>query len=200
MGLIAAPYRLVRTKASALTNALIRDSNVFVTETFAYSANYWTTSNTYNQVYTLKEGMNIGEEAKFEAYNKLAFTKVCLGFEASGTRKYLQIEKKSSSMLELMNSGYQATTLGPSEWQSAINGSILLPYCNREGFNVLPSLKAVRIGLATNQEDDCKTPDGFLGLGIGNLVIWCGMNDTRTGNQECYSKTDIKADGFILVK
>ena len=95
---------------------------------------------------------------------------------------------------------FPATTLGPSEWQSAINGSKLLPHCNREGFNVLPNLKTVRIGLVTNPENDCKTPDGFLGIGIGDLAIWCGMNDTRTGNQECYSKTDIKADGFILVK
>ena len=75
--------------------------------TFNYDANYWTTGNTYNHAYTVDEGMDIGQEAKYEAYNKLAFTKVCLIFEIHGTKTYLQIDKTASSMLHVMNSGYQ---------------------------------------------------------------------------------------------
>ena len=74
--------------------------------TFQYNANYWTSSNTYNHVFDLNKGMD-REEAKFDAFNKLAFTKICLVFDTSGSKSYLEISKSGSSMISLFNSGDQ---------------------------------------------------------------------------------------------
>ena len=40
------------------------------------------------------------------------------------------------------------------------------PYCNSEGFN---SLGRVRIGILGNNENDCNTPDTFVGVGSSNM-------------------------------
>ena len=74
--------------------------------TFQYSASYWTSSNTYNHVFDLDKGMD-REEAKFDAFNKLAFTKICLVFDRSGSKSYLEITKSGSSMISLFSSGQQ---------------------------------------------------------------------------------------------
>ena len=78
----------------------------FYQNTFQYSANYWTSSNTYNHVFDLNKGVD-REEAKFDAFNKLAFTKICLVFDRSGSKSYLEISKSGSSMINVFNSGYQ---------------------------------------------------------------------------------------------
>ena len=57
-------------------------------------------------MFDLDKGMG-RQEAKFDAFNKLAFTKICLVFDKSGTKSYLEISKSSSSMIDLFNSGYQ---------------------------------------------------------------------------------------------
>ena len=54
----------------------------------------------WNAVYGLKDG-----EAKFDAYNKLAFTQVCIGMEQGGTTRYLEITYSSTSMLDLLKDG-----------------------------------------------------------------------------------------------
>ena len=78
----------------------------FSQTTFQYSANYWTSSNTYNHVFDLDKGMD-REEAKFDAFNKLAFTKICLVFDNSGTKSYLEISKSGTSLIDLFEAGYQ---------------------------------------------------------------------------------------------
>ena len=82
---------------------------IFSQSTFQYSASYWTSSNTYNHVFDLDKGMD-REEAKFDAFNKLAFTKICLVFDKSGSKSYLEISKSGSSMISLFSSAYQGMT------------------------------------------------------------------------------------------
>ena len=69
----------------------------------------------------------------------------------------------------------------------------LLPNCNREGFNILSdnaSMGKARIGIITNNENDCATSDSRIGFGTGGL-----HNDASTfGNQ------DQIATGYILVQ
>ena len=67
---------------------------------FGFDANYWSTNNVWNDVYGLKDG-----EAKFDAYNKLAFTQVCIGMEQGGTTRYLEITYSSTAMLDLLKDG-----------------------------------------------------------------------------------------------
>ena len=87
--------------------------------------------------------------------------------------------------------------MGRAKWLGVVQGSVLLANCNSEGFNVVTN---VRIGIATNNENDCTTPDSFIGIGLGAYAGWCGMTATGTGNQQCHSRTEIKAGGFILVQ
>ena len=55
-------------------------------------------------MFDLDKGMD-RQEAKFDAFNKLAFTKICLVFDRSGSKSYLEMSKSGSSMRSLVSSG-----------------------------------------------------------------------------------------------
>ncbi|XP_065057327.1 uncharacterized protein LOC135685341 [Rhopilema esculentum] len=169
--------------------------------TFNYDANYWTTYNKYNHAYTVAEGLLLGEEAKYEAYNKLAFTKVCLVFRIAGRYTFLQIDKTASSMLDVMNSGYQATTVGRTKWLSLVENNQMQTQCNKEGFSVD---NLVRIGIIANNEDDCFTPDSYIGIGIhGRASTYCNYAFKPAGNAICIGTTDLfnkLANAYLFVK
>eukprot|EP00795_Rhopilema_esculentum_P017718 gene17718-9381_t len=185
--------------ARAFTKTFL--SMPFSMTTFNYDANYWTTYNKYNHAYTVAEGLLLGEEAKYEAYNKLAFTKVCLVFRIAGRYTFLQIDKTASSMLDVMNSGYQATTVGRTKWLSLVENNQMQTQCNKEGFSVD---NLVRIGIIANNEDDCFTPDSYIGIGIhGRASTYCNYAFKPAGNAICIGTTDLfnkLANAYLFVK
>ena len=75
------------------------------------------------------------------------------------------------------------------------------PNCNRRGFNVKESSDLhARIGIAANQENDCRTCDSVIGFGI---------NGGRFGSVTCGNRCrlscdagdkDVKTFGYILVQ
>lgn len=79
----------------------------------------------YNQVYSLKQGMD-GEEAKFEAYNKLNLTKICLGFRYNGQTNYVEIPINAASMLSLINGGYRGKNHNDNNNDKVIKTQLLL--------------------------------------------------------------------------
>eukprot|EP00795_Rhopilema_esculentum_P007866 gene7866-13744_t len=163
--------------------------------TFGYTANYWTSSNVYNQVYGLAGGLN-GEEAKFEAFNRMAFNEVCLGFTASGTSQYVKISKSATSFLSVAAGGFSGTSVARSKWLSLVSGSHLQPGCNLQGFN---AHGIVRIGILANNENDCITPDSYIGIGM--TVAYCSPKTAVHGNKACYdSSYDKPANAVLLVK
>ena len=118
------------------------------------------------------------------------------------------INKQANSLHSLIADGnYRSTSLGRDTWKKLIGQQASLQrYCNREGFNCLGqrgiSYMRVRIGIISNQENDCITPDSSIGFGTGSYP----RDDNTCGNQATDKHRadnggkNIKAMGYILVQ
>ena len=85
---------------------------------------------------------------------------------------------KASLLALFMNNVYVPTVIGRAAWKALITNSSLQGNCNQEGFNVLGRS---RIGIVSNQENDCASPDSY--IGIGDIGAGCGgVAETRVGN------------------
>ena len=111
------------------------------------------------------------------------------------------INKQANSLRSLIADGeYRSTSLGRHTWKKLIGRQASLQRnCNREGFNSRSYSKA-RIGIISNQENNCLTCDSRIGFGTegypydgntcGNWARYGGDNGNR----------NIKAMGYILVQ
>ena len=98
----------------------------------------------------------------------MPFKEICVGMKYNGRFRAFSFSYTASSLYSLIADGrYRQTHLGRYKWKSLISGSSLQYNCNREGFNVDSSLNVakVRLGLVANEQNHCRTPDTFLGLG-----------------------------------
>eukprot|EP00794_Sanderia_malayensis_P014185 gene14185-15663_t len=170
-------------------------------KTFQYSSKYWTTSNLYNHVYSLQVGL-IDQEAKFDAYNKLAFKKICIGMTQGATTKYLLISPVNiPSLYYLMCRDFVRTSLTRSEWIGLVSGSYLQQLCNRQGFNNNVAMsKKVRIGIFGNEQNNCDSIDSVIGIGIDgsfsqDVNIITGADFNIEGNT-----TRVATNGLILIQ
>ena len=93
---------------------------------------------------------------------------------------------------------YRETNAGREEWISLINDAKLQPHCNKEGFNVkLSNNLNLRIGIAGNNEDDCKTCDSIIGFGLRIKGVW----KWSSGNIKFYPEEKKKNTfGYIFVQ
>ena len=158
--------------------------------TFHFNSAYWSNQNSYNPSAWVT-GFDT-QEAKLPSYWNTPFNKICLGMKIGQQIKFIVMSYQANSLYSLIADGQRRTTsLGRNTWMSLMTG--LLPYCNREGFNVLSddsSMGKARIGILGNNENDCVTCDSRIGFGTGGR-----HNDLSTcGNQ------DQNAIGFILVQ
>ena len=133
---------------------------------------------------------------------------MCIGMTYNGTIRWLRINKGGSSLQDMFKNGtYIATSLSRSTWKSLIPGSSLQYNCNREGINLQSSVGRIftRIGYHANQEDNCETPDSFIGLGIANGVpCLLSLREISCGNfASCGADNgdiSLPAMGFILIQ
>ena len=91
--------------------------------------------------------------------------------------------------------------LGRHTWKKLIGQQASLQRnCNREAFNCKSFSKA-RIGIISNQENNCDSCDSRIGFGAGGYPIG---DDNTCGNWARYGgdngDRDIKAMGYILVQ
>jgi len=100
---------------------------------------------------------------------------------------FVVINKQGDSLHSLIADGqYRATSLGRNTWKSLLGSHASLQYnCNKEGFNTACSGRRARIGIMSNNENDCGSCDSIIRFGTG------GPN--KCGN------VGIKAMGLILV-
>ena len=119
--------------------------------------------------------------------------------------QFIVINKQAHSLYSLIaDEHYHSTSLGRGTWKKLIGSQASLQRnCNREGFNVICKQKEhskARIGIVTNNENDCYSCDSRIGFGTG------GMHDySNTCGNEAMHYTDnghkhIKAMGYILVQ
>ena len=119
--------------------------------------------------------------------------------------KFIVINKQANSLYSLIADGqYRNTSLGRDKWKSLIGSEASLQKnCNKEGFNAVggkPSNSKARIGIISNQQDDCASCDSRIGFGTG------GKHDKNNscGNEATHNSDNgdkhIKRMGYILVQ
>eukprot|EP00794_Sanderia_malayensis_P004172 gene4172-4726_t len=171
--------------------------------TFPSDSLYWQNSVTYNVENGLKS-LEF-EEAKFPAFSSTNMTSICFGMKFAGVTKWIRLTvDRSQSLLDLFKDGNPVyTRFGRDKWKSLIADASLQANCNCEGVNVQRSSGInidARIGIFSNQENDCNSPDSFIGVGLINgnvcrqpIAISCGNfarcnpdNGDKTSPAMCY--------------
>ena len=110
------------------------------------------------------------------------------------------INKQANSLHSLIADGnYRSTSLGRDTWKKLIGQQASLQRnCNQEGFNChgSPQISGmkVRIGIISNEQEDCITPDSSIGFGTGIYP----HQDNTCGNDINWN--NIKAMCYILVQ
>ena len=183
-------------------------STLFPLQTeFNYNSPYWSNKETYAAEDGL-EGLT-EKQTKLASYWNTPFDKICLGMKVNGVTKWIVINHKASSLFNVIADGvFKATNLGKNKWLSAMESSCLQEYCNKEGFNMdLPGYRLaymkVRIGIVTNNENDCDTCDSCIGFGTSVGVWKNGLEEKKTtcGNLPyCDKPTNAPAFGYIFVQ
>jgi len=176
---------------TTLVNLLISFLFLFFQQTFSYNANLWSNYETFNLA-----GGETGfdtEETKLPTYWSTPFSKICLGMKIPGdeTTNFIVINQLADSLYSLIADGrYRATSLGRDTWKTLIGPQTFLQHnCNKEGFNAHTQSAKARIGIFSNNENDCHTCDSFIGFGTG----W------PADNGPCGDR-DTKVMGYILIK
>ena len=178
-------------------------SSVFCFEqpTFLYDSALWTSRIAFNV--PGGSSLDASEETKLPTFWETPLSRICLGMTVAGKTNYLAINYTADSLYALIADGqYRATTLGRDAWKALISDSSLQVNCNKEGFNALPgkSGSRARIGITSNNENDCESNDSRLGFGTGS---WPEPNDS-CGNAakhggDNYDKR-IPTFGYIFVQ
>ncbi|CAB4030191.1 Hypothetical predicted protein, partial [Paramuricea clavata] len=182
--------------------------------TFKYSSSYWTSRSTYgDHGYWRNRGLD-NQQYKGSSYWRTSFKEICVGMKYGGRLRAISFSYPASSLYNLIaDEKYRQTRVGRAQWKSFISGSSLQSNCNQERFNVERSSKypivKVRLGIIANQENDCNTPDSFVGLGAGGGLnypkSWCGSSHTSAnaaGNlAQCNAdkgNKNVRAMAYIL--
>ena len=177
-------------------------------DTFSYHSNYWSNKNLFSEI-SGATGFD-HEETKMPSYWSNNFTQICLGMRVGDVTEWLVINTQASSLHWLIaNNNYKPTSLGRDKWKSLIDESSLQLECNKEGFNVKsPTTRdhsaLTRIGIISNNEEDCNSCNSRIGIGSGGTRG--GMDGNNScGNEAGPSKSDngakhIKAHCYVLIK
>ncbi|PFX12694.1 hypothetical protein AWC38_SpisGene23303 [Stylophora pistillata] len=172
--------------------------------TFNYNSGYWSDKNQYNT-----DGGKTGfdsQETKLHTYWDTPFNTICLGMNYGGQRRFVVVNKQATSLHFLISDGhYRPTSLGRDIWKPLIGSEASLQWnCNKEGFNVggcyHSGCAVVRIGIVSNEQNDCDSCDsrlGFGGRGSPDDSITCGNG---AGSYPDNGDKNIKAMGYILVQ
>lgn len=170
--------------------------------TFHYDSSHWSNKVAYN---TAGGGTGFDEtETKLPTYWSTPFTKICLGMKVNGQNRFIVINKQANSLHSLIADGqYRATTLGRDTWKKLLGHQASLQLnCNQEGFNAKrpDNRPKARIGILSNEQDDCNSCDSRIGFGTGGA-----HDDSNTCGNEALSSSDngdrhIKAMGYILMQ
>ena len=164
---------------------------VLFQRTFHYRSGYWTHRNTYNPR-AAAGGLNT-HETKLATYHLFPFSSLCVGMRVGKSLRWLRIPYRASSLFALIaDNKHRHTRLGRNAWKSLIPGSSLQRNCNMEGFNVnfqgrLERSEA-RIGIISNQENNCHSPDSRIAFGGGGG--YCSQNDNHSVGNEARCNPD----------
>ncbi|XP_046863994.1 uncharacterized skeletal organic matrix protein 5-like [Xenia sp. Carnegie-2017] len=170
-------------------------------KTFRYNSPLWSNKESY----MIENGeTGLGQnETKLPTYWSTKIKKMCVGMKVNSKIKFIGFEMQAKSLYDLIADGkYRKTTLSRSQWLKLVESSSLQQYCDREGFNVVGESGGharVKLGILGNEQNDCITPDSFIGFGGSYECKSCGANSC--GNFATWSSNDkqVRAMGYIFV-
>ena len=173
-------------------------------QTFHYNSTLWSNKETFNF-----DGGKTGfdsQETKLPSYWNTSLSKICLGMKINDNQpNFIVINKQANSLYSLITDGqYRATLLGRDAWTSLIGSEASLQLnCNKEGFNAVGDSSGhskARIGIISNEGDDCASCDSRIGFGTGGYPD----NSNSCGNEASHNSDNgdkhIKTMGYILVQ
>ena len=175
---------------------------------FNYSSPYWTNKETY----AVEDGLKglTEKQTKLASYWNTPFDKICLGMKVNNVTKWIVINHKASSLLDVIADGvFERMYVGKNKWLSLMDGSDLQRRCKIEGFNInIPGHRPnahlkVRIGIIANNKYNCNSCDSC--IGFGTSVRGCDGETRKTtcGNIAICGKLNNKntaAFGYIFVQ
>jgi hypothetical protein len=115
---------------------------------------------------------------------------------------YIKLGLAGDSLFALFSpNALVKTTATKAGWQSLVPASSLQANCNQEGINNAPggmNSGRVRLGILSNTQNDCTSPESGIGLGLGGFQ--CQMNPfISTGNLNCDPNPIVKKPGMAWV-
>jgi len=118
---------------------------------------------------------------------------------------FIVINKHATSLYSLIADGqYRATSVGRNTWKTLIGSQASLQYnCNKEGFNAVgtsSSHSKARIGIISNNGNDCISCDSRIGFGTGGHPDHSNTCGNEAGHASDNGDKKIKAMGYILVQ
>ncbi len=175
--------------------------------TFAYDAPLWSNKNLLNAASVDLDNT----EAKLNAYNVIPARALRVGMRYNNDLRWIVVpvgKLSTKTMFDIFANDYHVpTSLGRSAWVGLIAGADALDNCNNEGLNVkapVSGRSSVRVGIVTNDQNDCLTPDAYIGFGAGPFPQVC-PNDAYLGTTgvglACFVPVvDLKAMGYVMVR
>jgi hypothetical protein len=176
-------------------------------QTFLYDSVWWSNKMTLNE-----DSLQIDDdEAKFASYWTVPFTELRVGMKLHGSTRWITIIQAGASLYSLIADGqYRSTSIGKIVWRSLLPSTSMQHHCNKEGFNVhgtgigfkASRMSRARLGIISNQQEQCNSPDSFVGLGTSSRY-W--GSSTSAGNsaadaQADNGEVDTQAIGYIMVR
>ena len=134
---------------------------------------------------------------------------MCIGMKKLNAVAWRQLSVNGSSLREIFAAEtYRKTQMGRNGWKEMVQGASLQRNCDLEGINVASAtgVKFARIGIISNNEDNCRTPDSYIGIGLNPRLgcaitlpsIVCG--NYATCGSDNGDNVAIATMGYILVK
>lgn len=180
-------------------------------KTFTYDSPLWTNKETHNATATALDT----EEAKLASYYTIPFTKLRLGMQYMGTRRWISLDVAGTSLRDVIAGASIKTKAGRAEWRKLLPDPLLQQYCDSEGTSqdntaMYTYAARLRIGIVGNNEMDCNSPDSYIGFGGGFImphscvgaepgVVVGNYNPAGCGNTPADERIT-KAFGFVLIR
>jgi hypothetical protein len=195
--------------------AAMMGSTPAVFGTFDYTSTHWTLGTTLNI-----DSTDMTEtEAMFPSYSSVPF-KAILGMmtsipappaPAKPTELVIPVAD-ATSLLDLIantNVNTLGDTLTRQDWLTFVPGSMVQPNCNEHGINWTPSADCgtngarIRIGLIANNDNDCCSPDSYVGFGgeYDNTVCnQASFSAGSMGGEGCSGGNNVQDFGYLFVR
>jgi hypothetical protein len=136
------------------------------------------------------------QEARLPGYASVPLSELRVGMTPdTAPPKTVVMALTGTSLGALVTKGnLAATKAGRLAWKGLLADSSLQLLCNQEGINTA----RCRIGIASNQENDCASPDSWLGIGCTGGYA-CGNHAEAAWEPDNGGKT-LKAFGYVWVR